>query len=604
MIFSLLLEYEINMSNPTQRELLRRLWKHINLRRRVQFGVLILLMILASFAEVVSIGAVVPFLSALTAPDVIFGHPNAQPFINALNLTEPKQLLLPLTIAFVIGAFFSGAMRLILLWFRTRLGHAIGADLSISIYRRTLYQPYYVHVSRNSSEVIAGISTKANKVVSTTLLPLSIIASSILMLLSILLALFAIEPEVATTAFFGFSTIYVMVILVTKKIVQRDSQRINYETGRLIKALQEGLGGIRDVLIDGTQATYCAIYRKADLPIRRAQANISIIGNSPRYIVEAIGMVLIAILAYSLAGRASGISGAIPVLGAMALGAQRMLPMLQQGYASWTLMRGGQASLNGTLDLLEQPLPAYADAPPQPLMPFQNSITLNNLAFQYSKDTPWVLQKGLNFSIKKGSCIGFIGATGSGKSTLLDIIMGLLRPTLGSLEIDGINVTEENQRGWQAHIAHVPQVIFLADTSIAENIAFGTPVEKIDYARVHQAAQRAHIAQTIESWSNQYDTLVGERGVRLSGGQRQRIGIARALYKKADVIVFDEATSSLDNDTESAVMEAIYSLGDELTVIIVAHRLTTLKNCTQVVEIVNGRVKRNGTYEEIVGIVT
>ena len=211
------------MSNPTQRELLRRLWKHINPRRRVQFGVLILLMILASFAEVVSIGAVVPFLSALTAPEVIFDHPITQPFINALNLTEPKQLLLPLTIAFAIGAFFSGAMRLILLWFRTRLGHAIGADLSISIYRRTLYQPYYVHVSRNSSEVIAGISTKANKVVSTTLLPLSIIASSILMLLSILLTLFAIDPEVATTAFFGFATIYVMVILVTKNIVQRDS---------------------------------------------------------------------------------------------------------------------------------------------------------------------------------------------------------------------------------------------------------------------------------------------------------------------------------------------------------------------------------------------
>ena len=181
--------------------------------------------------------------------------------------------------------------------------------------------------------------------------------------------------------------------------------------------------------------------------------------------------------------------------------------------------------------------------------------------------------------------------------------MGLLQPTLGSLEIDGVNVTEQNRRGWQKHIAHVPQDIFLADTNIAENIAFGVPVEKIDYARVYQAAQRAQIAQTIESWSNKYNTLIGERGVRLSGGQRQRIGIARALYKKADVIVFDEATSSLDNDTERTVMETIDSLGDQLTVIIVAHRLTTLKNCTQVVEMENGSVKRNGTYEEIVGIV-
>ena len=591
------------MPNPTQLELLRRIWKHINRRRRMQFGILFLVMILASFAEVVSIGAVLPFLSALTAPDVIFGHPIAQPFIRALNLTEPKQLLLPLTIAFAIGALLSGMMRLILLWLQTRISHAIGADLSISIYRRTLYQPYSVHVARNSSEIIAGISTKANTVLSTTIMPLVTIISSILMLLSILLALLVIEPEVAIIGLFGFGAIYMVVILVTKKVVQRDSQRINYETGRIIKALQEGLGGIRDVLINGTQATYCSIYRNADLPMRRAQANIAIIGSSPRFVVEAIGMVLIASLAYSLAGRSSSITSAIPVLGAMVLGAQRMLPVLQACYVSWTLVRGGQASLNSTLALLDQSLPAYADGPPQALMSFQNSITLNNLAFQYSKDTPWVLREGFNFSIKKGSRIGFIGATGSGKSTLLDIIMGLLQPTLGSLEIDGINVTEQNHRGWQAHIAHVPQVIFLADNNIAENIAFGVPVEKIDYARVNQAAQMAQIAQTIESWSNKYNTLVGERGVRLSGGQRQRIGIARALYKKADVIVFDEATSSLDNDTERTVMETIDSLGDELTVIIVAHRLTTLKNCTHVVEMENGRVKRDGTYEEIVGIV-
>ena len=591
------------MPNPTQPQLLRRIWKHINRRRRIQFGILFLTMILASFAEVISIGAVLPFLSALTAPDMIFGHPIAEPFIRALNLTEPKQLLLPLTITFATCALLAGAMRLILLWLQTQLSYAIGADLSISIYRRTLYQPYSVHVARNSSEIIAAISTKANTVVANTIMPLVTIISCLLMLSSILMALLVIEPEVATAGFIGFSTIYMVVILVTKKIVQRDSQRINYQTGRLIKAIQEGLGGIRDVLIDGTQATYCSIYRNADLPMRRARANIAIIGSSPRFVIEAIGMVLIASLAYSLAGRSLSITSAIPVLGTMVLGAQRMLPILQACYANWTLMRGGQAYLNDTLDLLDQSLPAHAEGSPQAFMSFQNNINLNNLAFKYSKDTPWVLQEKFNFTIKKGSRIGFIGATGSGKSTLLDIIMGLLQPTLGSLEIDGVNVTEQNRRGWQKHIAHVPQDIFLADTNIAENIAFGVPVEKIDYARVYQAAQRAQIAQTIESWSNKYNTLIGERGVRLSGGQRQRIGIARALYKKADVIVFDEATSSLDNDTERTVMETIDSLGDQLTVIIVAHRLTTLKNCTHLVEMENGRVKRHGTYEEIVGIV-
>ena len=588
------------VTTPRLHGLLRRLWQHISPRRRTQFGLLFLVMVLASFAEVVTIGAVLPFLGVLTAPESIFSHPMAQPLIHKFNLTEPQQLLLPLTIFFAIGALFSGVTRLILLWAQTRLSYAIGADFSFSIYRRTLYQPYAVHVKRNSSEVIAGISSKANQIVGSAILPLTYIANSIFMLLSILFALLAIEPAVAISSFIGFGTIYAVIMLITRKAVVRDSQRINYETGRVIKALQEGLGGIRDVLIDGTQATYCKIYRNADLPLRRATANIAIIGGSPRFGLEALGMVLIAVLAYYLAIGSSGITSAIPILGALALGAQRLLPVLQQGYSSWTNIRGNQASLSEVLDLLDQPLPAYADAPLDPLIPFQHSIRLNNITFQYAKDAPLVLQEGFGLDILKGSRIGFIGATGSGKSTLLDIVMALLHPTSGSLAIDGINITELNHRGWQKHIAHVPQDIFLADTSIAENIAFGVPAQEIDHTRVCQAAQKAQIAKTIESWSEQYNTLVGERGVRLSGGQRQRIGIARALYKQANVFVLDEATSALDNDTERLVMESIENLDDQITLIIVAHRLTTLKNCHQIVELANGKIVRTGTYQKIV----
>jgi len=400
-------------------------------------------------------------------------------------------------------------------------------------------------------------------------------------------------------AFLGFGSIYVVVVLVACSRLVRHSECINQEQNQVLKALQEGLGGIRDVLIDGSQATYCNIYRKADLPLRRASANIAIISGSPRFGIEALGMMLIAVLAYSLAGSSANITNAIPVLGALALGAQRLLPVLQQAYSSWISMRGGQASLDEVLNLLDQPLPFHADETSAPI-PFNHNITLNKLAFKYTESTPWVLKPNLNFSIAKGSRVGFIGATGSGKSTLLDIIMGLLEPTEGSLAIDDISISGMNNRSWQAHISHVPQAIFLADTSIAENIAFGVPVGEIDYARVRQAAQKAQIDQTIESWSKQYDTLVGEQGVRLSGGQRQRIGIARALYKKSDVIVFDEATSALDNDTERAVMEAIENLGDELTVIIVAHRLTTLKNCTQIVELEDGKILRIGSYADIV----
>ena len=566
----------------------------------MQFGVLLLLMIGASFAEVVSIGAVLPFLGVLTAPEPVFHHPLAQPLVRILGLVEPGQLLLPLTVVFAATALFSGVMRLVLLWTQTRLGHAIGADLSINIYRRTLYQPYSVHVARNSSEVIAGISGKANGVVYFTLMPILTILSSSILLATILLALLAIEPAVASSAFAGFGAIYAVVILLGKKRLARDSQRVSQEQNQVIKALQEGMGGIRDVLIDGTQATYCAIFRKADLSLRHANANIQIIAGSPRYGIEALGMVLIAGLAFLLAQRSAGIASAIPVLGALALGAQRMLPALQQAYSSWTSMRGGQATLADALVLLDQPLPAHVDEPLPAPLPFREAIAFDNLSFRYAPDGPWVL-RGLSLAIPKGSRVGFIGTTGSGKSTLLDIVMGLLPPTEGRFAVDSEAVTERNCRAWQAHIAHVPQAIFLADTTIAENIAFGVAPDRIDHDRVRRAAAKAQIADTIEAWDRGYDTLVGERGVRLSGGQRQRIGIARALYKQADVIVFDEATSALDNETELAVMQAIENLGDGLTILIVAHRLTTLRNCDRIVELSGGTVARTGTYREIVG---
>ena len=586
---------------PTQpiAQLLSRLWRHISPRRRRQFGFLLVLMIFASFAEILSIGAVLPFLAVLPAPNRVFEHSAAQPIIQALGLTEPGQLLLPLTIAFGLAALVAGAMRLLLLWASTRLSFATGADLSISIYRRTLYQPYEIHVARNSSEVINGISAKANGVIYSVIVPVLTLISASAMLLAILIALLSVEPIVALAAFGGFGLIYGSIIWITRAKKIKNSQHIARESTQVIKCLQEGLGGIRDVLIDGSQEAYCQIYRNADLPLRRAQGYNQYIGQSPRYGMEALGMLLIAVLAYMLAQQSDGIGKAIPVLGALALGAQRLLPVMQQAYAAWSSIQGSQASLQDTLDLLDQPLPDYADQPAAKPLPFRQCISLNQISFRYSSQTPWVLNN-LDLSIAKGSRTGFIGATGSGKSTLIDIIMGLLQPTEGVLEIDVQPIVMSNHRSWQAHIAHVPQAIFLADSTIEENIAFGIPTNQIDHERVRQAARQAQIAGIIETWPKQYQTFVGERGVRLSGGQRQRIGIARALYKQADVIIFDEATSALDNETEQAVMQAIEGLSEELTILIIAHRLTTLKNCTQIVELGNGGVLRNGSYEDIV----
>lgn len=590
---------------PTQpiTQLLGRLWCYISPRRRGQFRFLLVLMILASFAEILSIGAVLPFLAVLTVPSRIFEHQAAQLFIQTMRITSAEQLLLPLTIIFGLAALMAGAMRLLLLWASTRLSFATGADLSISIYRRTLYQPYAVHVARNSSEVINGISGKANGVIHGIIVPIVTLISASVMLIAILIALLSIDPIIALAAFGGFGLIYVFIIQFTRNRLLVDSQCIARESTQVIKSLQEGLGGIRDVLIDGSQATYCQIYRNADHSLRRAQGNNLFISQSPRYGMEALGMLLIAALAFMIAQQSEGIAKAIPVLGALALGAQRLLPVLQQAYGAWSNIQGGQASLQDTLELLEQPLPDYADQPMVKSLPFRQQINLKQLCFRYSPQTPWVI-KNLNLLIAKGSRVGFVGKTGSGKSTLLDIVMGLLQPTEGAVEIDGQSITKSNNRAWQAHVAHVPQAIFLADSSVEENIAFGVPKDKIDHERVRQSAKKAQIAGIIETWPKQYQTIVGERGIRLSGGQRQRIGIARALYKHVDVIIFDEATSALDSETEQSVMQAIECLSENLTILIIAHRLTTLKNCTQVVELDHGRIKRVGTYQDIVTLTT
>lgn len=580
--------------------LLKRLWKQISIVRRKQLSLLLVLIMLASFAEVITIGAVIPFLTVLADPSLVFENQYAQPLIAFLDVERPEQLTFPLTAAFVMAAIVSGLIRIILLWAQARLGQAIGTDLSSNIYRRTLYQPYYVHVSRNSSEVIAAISTKIKQVVGGIVNPSLTILSGSILITFILITLISIAPDIALFAFSVFGLSYGFIITFTRKPLFRFSQRISTGANKIVKIVQEGLGGIRDILIDGTQEAYCKTYRAADVPMRRAQAISNVIAQTPKYFIETLSMILIAVISYRLAQTSGGLVGALPILGAFALGAQRLLPVLQQAYANYSIIRANQASLLDTLKLMEQEIsPEFLLESNIPVA-FDYSIEFRDVHYRYSDDGPWILN-GLNISIPKGLSVGFIGVTGSGKSTFLDIAMGLLRPTKGSIFVDDELIGLQNYRGWQSKIAHVPQSVFLSDASIAENIAFGVRKDEIDMDRVRAAAKQAQIADLIESWDFQYDTWVGERGVRLSGGQCQRIGIARALYKQAEVLVFDEATSALDNETERAVMQAITSIDKNVTIFMVAHRLSTLRNCHIIVELEGGLIKRQGRYQDVIG---
>jgi ATP-binding cassette subfamily B protein len=505
-------------------------------------------------------------------------------------------MVLPLTLVFAAIAITAGSIRLALLWATTRLSFAAGADLGIEVYRRTLYQPYSVHVARNSSEVISGITGKVAAVVYGGLMPAISLFSSTLMMLAVMSALLSIDAKVAVIAAGVVGTSYGLISRLARRRLEDNGRRIAEEQTQVLKSLQEGLGGIRDVQLDGTQELYCNVYIKADQPLRHAQGSNLFIAAAPRYLIETIAMVLIAAIAYGLSHQREGFATALPVLGALALGAQRLLQSVQVAYGSWAGLTGSKASLADALDLLDQPLPSTrARETIQPLS-FEREIRFRNVDFRYHSDGPWVLED-FNLVIPRGGRIGFVGTTGSGKSTVLDLLMGLLDPVHGQILVDDVPIVAEQRLAWQQRIAHVPQHIFLADASIAENIAFGVSRDSIDAERVRNAARQAHIAEFIDGSPGGYDTQVGERGIRLSGGQRQRIGIARALYKKANVLVFDEATSALDSVTENSVMEAIEELQRDMTIILIAHRITTVRRCDTIVELDRGRIVAAGSYD-------
>jgi ABC-type multidrug transport system fused ATPase/permease subunit len=576
----------------TNHNLFIRLWCKINLKRRAQIAILFFLMIISSIAEVVSIGAIFPFLGALTSSQTselrIFGID----FFKIIDVSwQGETRLLLISIIFACATVVAGLMRLGLMWYQTRLSYSMGAEFSVDIYARTLYQPYLTHTMRNSSELISGITNKTNAIINNAIYPILSLASSAVLFITVITALILFEPYIALSTIIGFFIIYSIVIGITKKYLLANGKKVDRMQPRVIKAIQEGLGGIRDILIDGSQLMYSKIYQEAEIPLRRSLANIQIISSTPRFIIESLGMTLIITVACISTYRDSSASELIPALGVLALGAQRMLPIAQQAYAAWAAVQSGRASLESAMDLLDQPLPSSMTIVPTKKIAFNKEIVLSNISFAYPGKSDLALHD-VNFRIPKGSKIGIIGVTGSGKSTLLDILMGLLPVKTGSMLVDGVPIGDDNFWSWQSHIAHVPQSIFLADISVAENIAFGVPIDQINYDQVRYAAQLANLSNTIESWDDKYMTPVGERGVRLSGGQRQRIGIARALYRKADVIVFDEATSALDTKTEESIMDEINCMDRNVTMIMVAHRISTLKQCDQIIEIAGNTIAR------------
>jgi ATP-binding cassette, subfamily B, bacterial PglK len=566
------------------------LYHHFPSTRKTQSLFFVGLILLAAFAEIFSIGIVIPFLGAIFQPDVIFFSDWAQPFLKILNVKSADALPLVMTIIFILVVAFASSIRVFHTWILVMLAHKIGADLSQKAFDNTVNLPYEELIQKNSNDLISTLFVKVNLVVIQIIAPCFSLITSVILTLWILSVLIFIKPMISISIFFSLACFYGMSILILKTKMLNQGSTINQEQNKVVGFLQEALGSLRDMILDNTQSAYSDLYKSSDSPLRSAQAKIEFYRLSPRHIIEAFVMIIFALIAlFLISSGSNSAESSVAIMGALAMGGIKLLPLFQNGYAGWAGIKSHHSLLIDTLTLLNKPKASEKVFGKDPLQ-FNQNIVFESVSFTYQGSPNKSLNK-ISIDISKGSRVGIIGSTGSGKSTFVDVLMGLLTPTSGKILIDGMQISDKNLISWRNKISHVPQSIFLTNTTIAENIGLGIVKEKLDFNKIVEVAKGAKIHDVIESWPEGYNTVVGERGVKISGGELQRIGLARALYKDPEILILDEATSALDRSTENEVMQYIYDLKDTMTVFIISHRESTLDECSLKIELSNGNLK-------------
>jgi len=572
-------------------QILFELGAHISKRRKIQLIIFSVLNLLSSFSESFSIAMTLPLISVLIDPNQMWQILWIQKIFLTFGISDPYHLITPITVVFIIASLISTFIKLFILRTNNFFAAAIGNDISSLTYSRILNQPYERQLEINSSEAISAATNYSDAARETIYGSLNFLSYSSFVL-TIEITLFIFNWKVALASIFVFGISYLLVSYKSKLIILKNGKAIALLGKERVKTIQEGLGSIRDVLLGSKQKIFTDNYSKIDLNYRKKSASNKFITFSPRYIIENIGFIFLAIIAYVLAGRENGTNNILPVLGTFAVAAQKLLPSMQQCYNSIGTIRSNKSSVEKVISILNKKNDFFYSKDIKPLN-FKSRIKFSNISYKYPNSNKLILDD-VDLVINKGDRIGIIGTTGSGKSTFTDLLMGLLKPISGSIFVDNVNLYCKKNPidilNWRLAISHVPQNIYLSDCSIAENIAFGTPYNEIDFEKMEKAATRSKVDRFINGTKNKYLTKIGENGIKLSGGERQRIGIARALYHDSKVIVFDEATSALDDKTESEVISSLNQLDKDLTLIIVAHRLTTLDICNRVLKVEGSRV--------------
>lgn len=568
-----------------------------------QFYLLQILVVIMAFTELLGIASIAPFMALVGDISLLEGTGFFARLYQMSGLTDPTEFLFFTGLLVLTALTVSTIVSMYVTWRLSLYGASVGTEISDRLYTYYMQEDWQFHANGSSAQLTKQVSTETMRITNGIIQPLMRMNAKIVLTCFIAIAIIIYEPLIALFGLTIFIISYLLLYKLVRKKLTLNGQKLSDVATQRFRLMNEGFGGIKDVLLLDRSYDFINSFQESSVTFSRAQGVNLAISQVPRYFMELIAFGTMISLVLLLIKLYDGNLGQVlPILAVYALAAFKLLPALQQVYASVTQIKGSVAAFDAVKRDLARSSESYiknkANQLLQPIT-FRNQLDLKNIRFKYpGKDVAAV--NGVDMTIPVNSVIGLVGSSGSGKSTLIDILLGLLIPQSGEIQVDNIEITSRNRRSWQDKLGFVPQSIFLSEGTIAENIAFGLPIASIDFEQIRKVIELSNLDELIKELPSGLDTRVGERGIQLSGGQRQRIGIARALYHGASILVFDEATSALDGITEKIIMDAIHNLSGEKTIIMIAHRLKTVQKCDIIYLMDKGNIVDQGTYQQLV----
>jgi len=574
-------------------------------REKLQVGALLIAITAMAFSQAVGVASVMPFISLVMDPDLVFENRYLLWVYETFGFNSVNRFIIFAGFVMFAIIFISNGISAFATWLKLRFAWMNNHRLARRLLEKYLSMPYVYFLNQNSADLSKNVLGEIKHLTDSYLIPMLTIITKGMVAVFMLIMLFWVDPWISLAALVVLGGAYGGIFWrINQNLKQRGALRMQANKMRF-KTVNEAFGGIKEIKVMNREAHFLQTFSKHSLKQARLQSWNAVIGQVPRFAMEAIAFGGIIIFVLIILLTREDARQVIPLAGLFAFAGYRLMPALQDLFKNFTQMQFNRAVLDRVYeDLMTGSNPGAESLPakktlPEPL-PFEKEICLKDITFNYPGAGIPVI-KDINLTIEYNTTVAFVGPTGAGKTTLVDIILGLLTPQEGSLLIDEVEVNESNLVNWQRNIGYVPQFIYLSDDTVTRNIAFGVPDKDIDQDMVRWAAEIANLDRFItEELPQGYDTLVGERGVRLSGGQRQRIGIARALYHDPDILVMDEATSALDSITETAVMDAIYTLMHTKTIIMIAHRISTVQPCDRIYIMEAGEIVDEGTHDELI----